>query len=81
LLPAFEFVAGLLDSFLIRPEIKEQIGLRHDGSLRRQVVASQGAARGKVRLGYWNGRHFGPVRAAEGVTVLHTGAVLAYDAS
>jgi len=27
LLPVFEFVAGLLNFFFVRPEIKEQIGL------------------------------------------------------
>jgi hypothetical protein len=64
LLPAFEFVAGLLNLFFIRPEIKEQIGLRHDGSLRRGVAASQGAAGGGVRLGYEGPRHIGRAESA-----------------
>ena len=68
LLPAFEFVAGLLDFCFVRPEIKEQIGLRHVGSLRCGVVASQGEPIGKARPRYAEERHIGPAE----------GAVLAY---
>jgi hypothetical protein len=37
-------VAGLLNFLFIRPEIKQQIGLRHDESLRCRVAGSQGGA-------------------------------------
>jgi len=58
LLPAFEFVTGLLNFFFVRPEIKEQIGVRHDESLRCEAAGSQGAAAGEEawscqRKTYW----------------------------
>ena len=59
LLPAFEFVAGLLYFVLLRSEIKKQIRLRHDGSLRREMAASQGAVRGGVRFCHARERHIG----------------------
>jgi hypothetical protein len=71
LLPAFEFVAGLLYFFLVRPEIKEQIGLRHDGSLRREAVASQGAVGRGMIFWYADGRHIGWARETFHLIIRH----------
>ena len=71
LLPAFEFVAGLLNFFFVGPEIKEHIGVRHNGSLRCGTAGSQGAESVRGRLGLENGGHI----------AWATSAVLAYPTS
>ena len=52
LLPAFKFVAGLLDFFFVRPEIEQHISVRHDGSLRCEALGSQGGGEATQSLSY-----------------------------